>query len=242
MSTPQYSDFQYYTGTKLGSPWVTSQFHQIVDYLTNGNYDFTIGALTCKAITGVGAVGITGTVTATAFVGDGSGITNQSNILFKTTLIAETNTITVPGLNGASDIEYEISLVVKVGSGGTGALFLSPNGINSGVPHTAQFLEANNTIVSSSIGAENNDGIQLGGLGNAGQFAYIKGTLRQVAVNGFKYFNGTSGFSDPSTGMYAVWTISGVTGNPTNTTSLVFKTAQANGFGIGTELIVSVKK
>ena len=45
MVIPNYADFQYYAGTKLGSAWVTSQFHQIVDYLTKGTYDFNIATL-----------------------------------------------------------------------------------------------------------------------------------------------------------------------------------------------------
>ena len=243
MATPSLSDLILYTNTPLTDTDYEFNWNKLISYLTDGTENYTIGNLTCKAITGVGAVGITGTVTATAFVGDGAGITNQTNILYSNTLVAETDTITVPSLNGLADKEYEISLMVKVGSGGAGALLLLPNNVSGAGVYSTSYIQSTTppAVISYNSGSVSN-GIQIGALGVVGTFAYITGTLKQFAVNGYKHYNGITSYADISTISTSVTTFSGAQQEPTNTTSLVLKTAVANGFGIGTTITVSIKK
>jgi hypothetical protein len=65
MAAPSYSDMSIYSGTKLTNTDWNTNLHIIVNYLTDGTSDLTIGSLDCKAITSVGNASITGDLTIT---------------------------------------------------------------------------------------------------------------------------------------------------------------------------------
>ena len=69
MSVPSNANFTYYVATPLTNTDWANNFHQVVNYLTT-TYDVTFN--TVNSTTGITSGG---TVTAAAFVGDGSGIT-----------------------------------------------------------------------------------------------------------------------------------------------------------------------
>ena len=80
MATPAITDFILYTGTALtDTDWATN-WGEVVKYVGDGTFDFTINTLTTTAGATFGSnVAVTGSVTATTLVGDGAGITNISN-------------------------------------------------------------------------------------------------------------------------------------------------------------------
>ena len=76
MAIPNQNELIFYTNKALTDQDWRTNWLKIIEWLTDGTYDFSIGGLTVTSLTSTGALTITGTVTATAFVGDGSGLTN----------------------------------------------------------------------------------------------------------------------------------------------------------------------
>jgi len=82
MAVPLITDFILYVATPLTDTDWAFNWGEVVKYVGDGTFDFTINSLTTTAGATFGSdIGVTGTVTATALVGDGAGITNISNLL-----------------------------------------------------------------------------------------------------------------------------------------------------------------
>jgi hypothetical protein len=95
MSTPTRSELSFYTNKPLNAQDWSTNFLKIIEWLTSGNYDFTIQDLTCRAITASGNITSSGTITGNAFSGDGSALTGiqtqQKNYLINSLGQVDTN-------------------------------------------------------------------------------------------------------------------------------------------------------
>ena len=80
MTTPATTDLEFYTNTPLkASNWKTN-WEKLIDYLTDGTYDFTIQDLTCRNLTVSGTITYSGTVHMNTIV---SKTTTQRDALTK---------------------------------------------------------------------------------------------------------------------------------------------------------------
>jgi len=254
MATPAITDFILYTVTPLTDTDYSFNWTELVKYVTDGTFDFTIKSLTTTGILSVGTnatisgnLGVTGDTTITGSLDVSGGIIasglNVMQEIYTTTLSSPQTSVVIPSLDGDVDIEYELTIRTLNAYNGTTSLYLSFNGAPGGTLYGYQSLQSEGTTSYAAHHAAG-DSVQLvymaalNHFGTSKMIMYSKTMATHFPRTGF--IESVNGLDEDAVDLWHY----GFTWKEfaTNITSIYITSNQANAIAAGTVITLKARR
>ena len=164
-------------------------------------------------------------------------------LIYETDVTSATTSVNITGLDGNTDVEYEIKVRMVSGSAaGTIDYYFQPNSDSTTGNYRERNIYADQVTTPSASSANSNPGMYLcGGYNGSGAIChgrsilYAKSGFMRSSLNQSIVFVSNASWS--SWNRHSIWTD---TGN--NITSLNISTTQTNGIGAGSRIEVWARK